>query len=166
MNYKQSGQYRIYNSFVPDYLHGRPRAVISHCLERRSKSLKYTTEEISQIDDKIGEFTVKGSSGKDHKVTFALPSCSCRDWTTWHLPCKHFFGIFFHYPEWNWNSLPESYKNGAYLSADQSALNDFFQPSAQCPLAATDLEAVNSDPATLSSALIPETKVQYRASNN
>jgi len=38
LNYKQSTQYRSYRSIVPDYLHGKPRSVIIHCLERRSVS--------------------------------------------------------------------------------------------------------------------------------
>ena len=37
LNYKQSSQYRTYNSIVPDYLHDRPKTVISHSLERRAK---------------------------------------------------------------------------------------------------------------------------------
>ena len=41
LNYKQSDMYRTYKSFVPSYLQGRPRSVILHCLERRSKALKY-----------------------------------------------------------------------------------------------------------------------------
>ena len=47
LNYKQSSQYRAYNSIVPDYLHDRPKTVISHSLERRAKALKYTTEDIT-----------------------------------------------------------------------------------------------------------------------
>ena len=52
LNYKQSSQYRSYKDFVPTYLHGRPRSTISHCLERRSKSLKYTSEDVTVIDEK------------------------------------------------------------------------------------------------------------------
>ena len=50
-NYKQNSQYRTYNHFVPDYLRDRPKAVISHCLERRSKAMKYTDEEITLLDE-------------------------------------------------------------------------------------------------------------------
>ena len=156
LNYKQSSQYRTYNAFVRDYLHGRPKAVISHCLERRSKAMKYTTEEITVLDDKNGIFSVRGTSGKDHSVTFALPSCSCRDWTTWHLPCKHFFGIFSNCPKWNWNSLPENYLTGAYLSTDRSAIADFFQPSVEADLV-TD-SVVPAQPTALPK--IPESKVR------
>ena len=155
LNYKQSGQYRTYNSIVPDYLHDRPKTIISHCLQRRSKALKYTIEDVTPIDDKRGIFSVKGTSGKDHNVTFTLPSCSCRDWITWHLPCKHFFTIFSHYPKWNWNSLPVSYLNGPYLSTDQSAIDDFFQPSAEahCPIESKDSDQMTTLPK------LPENKV-------
>ena len=37
-NFKMTSSYRQYKSFVPDYLHDRPRSVIKHCLERKSKS--------------------------------------------------------------------------------------------------------------------------------
>ena len=155
-NYKQSSKYRTYNSFVPDYLHGRPRAIISHCLERRSKALKYTTEDITLIDDKNGTFEVKGSSGKNHSVKFAPPSSSCRDWITWHIPCKHFFGIFTHYPKWNWNSLPGSYLSGAYLSTDQSAIANFFQPPTENM---SILESLDSDQMATPLPKLPESKV-------
>ena len=23
-----------------------------------------------------------------------MPSCSCKDWTRWHIPCKHFLAVF------------------------------------------------------------------------
>ena len=128
LNYKQSSQYRSYKNFVPAYLHGRPRSTISHCLERRSKSLQYTDDDLQIVDEDIGKFTVTGTSGKKHEVLFANPSCTCCDWMTYHLPCKHFFGIFRLRSRWDWNSLPDSYRNSPYLSTDQSAIEDFFQP--------------------------------------
>ena len=126
LNYKQRCQYRTYNSIVPDYLHDRPKTTISQCLERRSKALKYTMEDVVLIDDDGGVFSVTGTSGKNHGVT---PSCSCHDWITWNLPCKHFFAIFSHYPKWNWNSLPENYLNNPYLNTDHCAVTSYFQPS-------------------------------------
>ena len=93
------------------------------------------------IDDENGIFSVKGTSGKDHNISFGLPSCSCRDWIMWHLPCKHFFAIFTHYPKWNWNSLPENYLNGAYLNTDDSAITNFFQPSTEDTLPTKSVES-------------------------
>lgn len=131
LNYKQSPEYRSYKSFVPDFLHGRPRSVIIHSLERRSKSLKFTKDDVCLVNN-TGEFSVKGSSGCSHTVSFGInsnngsPSCSCRDWLQWHIPCKHFWTVFRFYPSWSWNSLPESYKSSAYLSSDTEAMDTFF----------------------------------------
>ena len=119
LNYKQSPEYQSYKSFVPDFLHGRPRSVIIHSLERRSKSLKFT-KDVCLVNN-TGEFSVKGSSGCSHTVSFGInsnngsPSCSCRDWLQWHIPCKHFWTVFRFYPSWSWNSLPESYKSSALI---------------------------------------------------
>ena len=55
-----------------------------------------------------------------------MPSCTCRDWITWNIPCKHFFSVFRFYPLWDWNKLPDSYRDSAYLSTDTSSLNTFF----------------------------------------
>ena len=157
LNYKQSSQYRQYKSFVPDYLQNRPRSTISHCLERRSKSLKYTIDDVQLNDDENGQFTVKGTSGKCHKVSFAIPSCTCRDWITWHLPCKHFFAIFRLYPKWNWNSLPKSYQNSPYLSTDDTAITDHFHAHDDAQ------EETSSNPdipsSTVTATNLPEKKV-------
>ena len=132
LNYKQTSHYRSYKSFVPTFLHGRPRSVVLHCLERQTKSLKYTKDDVHDINEKEGVFNVTGSHGSCHVVSFGMntsdmmPSCTCRDWTTWHIPCKHFFAVFRFHPEWNWNKLPQSYRDGAYLSTDSDSLNTFF----------------------------------------
>ena len=131
LNYKQSPEYRSYKSFVPDFLHGQPWSVIIHSLERRSKSLKFTKDDVCLVNNN-GEFSVKGSSGCSHTVSFGInsnngsPSCSCQDWLQWHIPCKHFWTVFRFYPSWSWNSLPESYESSAYLSSDTEAMDTFF----------------------------------------
>ena len=38
----------------------------------------------------------------------------------------HFFSVFWFYPLWDWNKLPDSYRDSAYLSTDTSSLNTFF----------------------------------------
>ena len=130
-NYKQSSQYRSYNSFVPDYLCGRPRSTILLCLERKTRALKYSVSDISAKDLENGHFAVKGTK-KTHTVDFGtmnvdhMPSCTCQDWTQWHLPCKHFFAIFTAYPQWGWHQLPKEYLNSAYLCMDTDALKNNF----------------------------------------
>ena len=126
LNYQMSETYRRYNDFVPDYLRERPRQVIIHCLERKSSSKKYTEDDVLTKDVTTGKFTLQGS-GKVYTIDFGVgtgePSCTCPDWLQWHIPCKHFFGIFRLVEGWGWNALPDTYKRSAYLSADSTALS-------------------------------------------
>ena len=80
-NYKFSGEYRAYSPSVPSYLHGRPHSIITHCLHRKAKANKYTTEDVTKVDD--GVFQVTKPKGGNHTVTFCSdsgsPSCTCKD---------------------------------------------------------------------------------------
>lgn len=132
LNYMQSSQYRSYKSHVPDYLRDRPRNTVVHCLERRSKALKYCEEDIEIVDDTQGIFSVKGSKGKTYRVTFGvqaddgMPSCTCADWQQWHIPCKHFFAIFNLQVGWTWNRFDPKYLQSPYLSMDTPSLDQYF----------------------------------------
>lgn len=106
---------QIHSDFVPDYLRGRPRQVIIHCLDRKSSSRKYTEEEILTRDVENGHFTVQGSK-QVHTVDFGtVTACTCPDWLQWQIPCKHFFGIFGLVEDWGWDALPEVYRKMPYL---------------------------------------------------
>lgn len=50
------------------------------------------------------------------------PSCECQFWVHNHLPCKHFFAIFRHYPEWGWEKLPQHYTNSPMLILDEAII--------------------------------------------
>ena len=131
MNYQMSDTYRRYKDFVPEYLHGRPRQIIVHCLERKSSSRKYTEEDILTEDTIHGLFTIQGT-GKVHTVNFGhlsgTPSCTCPDWLQWHIPCKHFFCIFRLKRGWGWEALPVTYKQSAHLSTHSLALSEHLNP--------------------------------------
>ena len=43
-NFQQSSLYRPYHSYIPSYLHDRPRSIIIHCLDRRTNSAKIIAE--------------------------------------------------------------------------------------------------------------------------
>ena len=142
-NYKLSGEYRTYSSKVPSYLHGRPHSVITHCLHRKAKGNKYTSEDVTVVGDGIFEVT-KPNGGK-HTVVFCgedgAPSCTCKDWLRHHIPCKHFFGVFNFFPDnWNWFALPKSYVESSYLSRDDSALESYFGNNSSC-----DPESVSTE---------------------
>ena len=112
-SFKQDDLYRSYNpSVVPPYLQGRPKQTILHCLSRKASSNKFTPSDVCQVSPNGGKFEVKGSKGK-HDVNFGSsssdPHCYCKDWTAYHLPCKHFFAVFQFFSEWGWEKLPSSY---------------------------------------------------------
>ena len=76
-NFAMSEFYRSYNEFVPEYLKGRPRSVILHCLSRIRKAERFTKESVEQIDSP-SQFTVKSASGKEHTVKFKMmKTCQC-----------------------------------------------------------------------------------------
>ena len=117
LNSKTQASYRAYK---PSYLHGRPRHVIIHCLDRKSSSRKYDDTDVTCQDATIGVFNVTGSS-KLHTVNFGIsssdqPSCTCLDWIRWKLPCKHFFAVFKFYREWGLERLPAEFTSQPHIS--------------------------------------------------
>ena len=126
-NFKQTDLYRSYNpSVVPSYLQGRPKQTILHCLHRKASSNKFTLSDVSQVSPNCGKFEVKGKHNVDFGSRFSDPYCSCKDWTAYHLPCKHFFAVFKFFSEWGWEKLPSSYLTSPYLSLDNQELTRYF----------------------------------------
>jgi len=124
-NYKMSSAYRSYSEDIPKYLHGRPPALIKHCLNRLEKAKrKFSSESFVNCDVEKGKFSLAGESSTHH-IDFGLsngqPSCTCGDWSKTHYPCKHFFAVLFQ-SGWRWDSLPEAYLNSAYMCSDTHAL--------------------------------------------
>ena len=48
-NYQMSETYRTYKDFVPDYLRGRSRGVIIHCLQRIEKGKNSTNQTLQRM---------------------------------------------------------------------------------------------------------------------
>ena len=135
-NFKQSELYHSYNpSIVPDFLQGRPKYTILHCLHRQASSNKFASSDVVQTNPNLPKFEVKGAKGT-HIVDFGIgsgePACSCKDWIAHHVPCKHFFAVFNHYPEWGWDKLPSSYKNSPYLSLDNVTISNYIASETTC----------------------------------
>ncbi len=137
-NYKLSEDYRTYSDDIPYYLKGRPRSIIFHCLERKSKCHKFTVEEIK--DREQGIFDIMKGDGRKHTINFNVPECSCKDWANYDIPCKHFFAIFEQYPDWGWSKCPEHFQGSFYLSADTKSVNRFWGNNA-----ANDCNVIETD---------------------
>jgi len=76
---------------------------------------------MTEVDSISGIFHVKGKD-KQHTINFSVPSCTCKDWKTHHIPCKHFFAIFNLKESWDWDKLPATCLNSAYLNIDNDAI--------------------------------------------
>ena len=65
VQFKMTTAYRQYYSWVPEFLHQRPRPVIAHSLQRikNCEKEKYTETDIQTLDDGLGVFSVKSKSG-------------------------------------------------------------------------------------------------------
>ena len=150
-NLKASEWYRRYNDFVPGFLRGRPRSVILHCLDRQSRSNKYHDGDLSE-GEREGVFIVQRKDGAKNVVDFGrnsqeqMPSCSCKDWTRWHIPCKHFFAVFRHKQAWCWDALPQTYRDSAYLSTDNDATDIYFAQFSTVSHSAEDTLQLLPDP--------------------
>ena len=81
-------------------------------------------EDIKKIDDD-GIFEVYKAGGGKHTVSFSTPECTCKDWIRHHIPCKHFFAIFEHFPGWGWSELPQHFLGSSYLSADTTSVHKY-----------------------------------------
>ena len=127
-NYRQLECYRVPSDIVPEYLRGRPRAVIKHCLLRKTKSNKFAADAV-QDTSMAGVFELVKESGGKHTINLSsegeMPFCSCKDWARWHIPCKHFFAVFRWRSKWSWNTLPYQYRHSPYLSTDSEAVTEY-----------------------------------------
>ena len=152
-----SETYRSYNSFVPEFLRGRPRSVIIHCLQRMKKSQRFTNTDIEFRNETNGLFHLKSQSGKVHVVDFGIttntPCCTCKDWIQYKIPCKHFFAVFEHSEQWKWESLPKQYLESSHITADVKAFdNEYPTVSDTTPNKPLDLVCGPDDPPTPCSA--------------
>ena len=114
--------YRNSSSTGQDILWSTAKKKISLAMDINKSSIKPS--------DTGGVFEVKSESSSRQWYRLQLGDkegisslCECEAWQRRHLPCKHFFAIFKHFPEWNWAKLPQNYRNSPYLTLDYDLLN-------------------------------------------
>ena len=120
-----------------------------------------------------GIFKVLGSRSDWKIIDFTVPSCNCKDWCTFHLPCKHFFAVFRVHPEFDWDRLPETYRQQPRLCLDFSRLS-LPEASSSCDVTPVEesLSPDNTDPESKADSLqaqpasIPRHKVSCTKGSN
>lgn len=75
------------------------------------------------------------------------PTCECTAWQWTRLPRKHFFAIFKHYPEWNWEKLSQDYWESPFIHLDYDLLNGSspLQPSSSHTLSVSPEDISSAD---------------------
>ena len=119
-NLQLSGSYREFKRDIPEYLHNRPPHFVRHCLRSQFEATEFAENDVKCVNFEKGEFLVRSStnSTKLYAVKLSEPSCKCDSWRKTHFPCKHIFAVFNCFEEWNFHSLPHSYRNSVFITLD------------------------------------------------
>ena len=127
--------HRGYNKDLPAFLVNRPRFFVEHCKQKIKLASNIDKTGI-KITDFPGVFEVKSESLSKtwYRVQFGSndgerPSCECWAWQRSRLLCKHFFAVFNHHPEWNWENLPKEYWESPFITLDYHLLNETDSPT-------------------------------------
>ena len=120
-NVSMSSLSKPYASDVPQFLHNRPRQLISHCLESIQLSSTISKKQIAKKD--TSTYLVKGS--QQYQVDMAAPSCSCLAWCMSSYPCKHMFAVTHHYGE----NLPDNYLSNPWFTLDRFVVGNSVETS-------------------------------------
>lgn len=110
-NIQSMGESKKYSAHIPEFLSNRPKFFLEHCMKRIPPKCQYLPiTAITSLPN--GEFCVPRSNGENFyllDLERRMPSCSCLDWSKYHLPCKHMLSIFFHFPGHSWEFLHPDY---------------------------------------------------------
>lgn len=118
-NAQHSSRYRNYHEHLPVFLHNRPPVIVKHMMARMTTAEDYSKDYIAcGSEPSIFHVVSQSYSGTRYRVDLNEPSCTCRDFLTTGLLCKHFFAIFAEVDGCSFEMLPESYRDGPLLTLD------------------------------------------------
>ncbi|XP_064469612.1 uncharacterized protein LOC135384336 [Ornithodoros turicata] len=92
--------YRAYHTYIPEFLHDRPPAVVKHIIQRLLAAEDFNKNNIQMLE-KAGTFHVHSQTTASafYTVDFSQPHCNCMDFRKTQLPCKHFCAVFLQYKD-------------------------------------------------------------------
>ncbi|XP_073524300.1 uncharacterized protein [Phyllobates terribilis] len=127
MNLTSSDYYRKYVVEVPSFLKNRPRGFIDHVMQRYYSGLDLS--HLKCLDSDKGLFEVKSESAIDlekmHTVCVGLdgPTCTCKDWQKFLLPCKHMC-LILRVANWQWHDINPAYSENPLFILDSDCFVD------------------------------------------
>ena len=130
---KQTSAYRRPRYHLPNYLNNISHTAQSICLLNKDRAKAIPRSHVTQ-QEPIGVYSLLSSSNAERSWTVNIPagSCTCPSFLSSHLPCKHMFAIFHHYPEWSWDDLPKELTNSSHMTLDQQAIAQLENCTAIC----------------------------------
>lgn len=125
LNYQYTNQYRKYNDCVPAFLQNKPRSVVKHCLVRYASAGEYSSDDLKNIGENMYEVKSQSSDTGVYKVHLGTDEtatrCSCQDFLSSFLPCKHILAVI-RFTHHTWESLSPLYRQSPYLNLDSTFL--------------------------------------------
>ncbi|XP_056001914.1 uncharacterized protein LOC125662462 isoform X1 [Ostrea edulis] len=125
LNYQYTNQYRKYNDCVPAFLQNKPRSVVKHYLVRSAFAGEYSSDDLKNIGENMYEVKSQSSDTGVYKVHLGTDEtatrCSCQDFLSSFLPCKHILAVI-RFTHHTWESLSPLYRQSPYLNLDSTFL--------------------------------------------
>lgn len=116
---QQTKAYRKPRYDIPFYLEELPHRVQSLCLLNIEKGRSIPKSFLPEVSK--GEFKVTTQTGENKwTVNICEGVCTCPAFQSTHIPCKHFFALFHHYPSWSWQDLPPSLTKSSHMTLDSN----------------------------------------------
>ena len=122
---KHTNAYRKPRYGMPDFLKERPHTVQGICLANIDRGMAlpncHIKEESTGVFSVVRSSSTQDNCGNPWTVNINEGTCSCPSFQSSHIPCKHMFAIFHHYPSWSWDDLPATLTSSSHLTLDHEA---------------------------------------------
>ncbi|XP_069820962.1 uncharacterized protein [Dendropsophus ebraccatus] len=124
LNLLSSELYRKYDVKVPKFLQNRPRDFICHVMQRFYSDLE--KDDIKMLDEQCGIFEVRSENDKNKVYSVCVgahgPSCTCKDWEKFLMPCKHICAVI-RFTGFTWDKVNQSYQKNPLFCLDDDCLD-------------------------------------------
>ena len=154
---KQTAAYRRPRYELPDFLQEKPHTIQSICLMNIERAKAIPKSHVTQ-QESVGVSSLASSSSESEQTwTVDIPagSCTCPSFLSAHIPCKHMFAVFYHYPQWSWDSLPKELTCSSHMTLDHQATSQM-----ECDAEVRENESDDQDRVHTCSSATPSTTGQ------
>lgn len=120
LNVRSCGRFSLYSAEVPDFLHNRPKGLVTYVIGNLRQPDDRSAKRVTQISN--GCLQVDGKTSVKFGDDSTYPFCTCSEWRHNRLSCKHFCLIFANIPGWGWEKLSSLYRESPLLNLDYAVM--------------------------------------------